>query len=157
MAWHHRVIGRVARAAWRMTKPRTIGVRVLLLDEQDRVALVRHSYTDLWYLPGGGVKKGESTKAALLRELREEIAVENAVIERVLGVYHSRREHKDDHIVIFVARIASAAGGTLKRADPMEIEQAEWFALDTLPATLSPATGRRIEEYRAGRSGAGDW
>lgn len=73
MALHHRLIGKAARIYWRLTKPRTIGVRAVLLDSDDRVALVRHTYTDQWYLPGGGVKKGESMEAALRRELEEEL------------------------------------------------------------------------------------
>ncbi len=157
MAWYHQVIGKIARVAWRITRPRTLGVRAVLLDEDERVALVRHTYVDQWYLPGGGVKKGESTEAALHRELEEEVAVTDATIERVLGVYHSRREGKDDHIVIYVARVLSAAGNNMRRADLMEIEQAEWFPLDQLPTSTSPATRRRIAEYRAGLSGAGEW
>ena len=157
MAWQHRVVGKAARAVWRITKPRTIGVRAVLLDQDNRIALVRHTYTDQWYLPGGGVKKGESTAAAIARELAEEVAIENASIERVLGVYYSKRESKDDHIVIFVARAGSPSGDRLQRADLMEIEEAEWFALDKLPASTSPATARRIAEYRAGASGMGDW
>ena len=58
------------------------------------MALVRHTYTDGWYLPGGGVKKGESFETALHRELKEEVALSNAKIERVLGIYHSRRDRQ---------------------------------------------------------------
>jgi ADP-ribose pyrophosphatase YjhB (NUDIX family) len=155
MALHHRLIGKAARLVWRVTKPRTIGVRAVLLDGAGRVALVRHTYTDAWYLPGGGVKKGEGIAAALVRELAEEVAVTDVVIERVLGVYHSRAEGKDDHIVIFVAR--APAGAALRRADAMEIERAEWFALDALPDGTSPATARRIAEYWEGVTGSGAW
>lgn len=157
MAWHHRIIGQVARVTWRIIKPRTIGVRAVLLDQDDQIALVRHTYTDQWYLPGGGVKKGESTKAAIVRELGEEVAIEDPKIERVLGVYHSKRESKDDHIVVFVARTGTTSDKRLRRADLMEIEEADWFELDRLPASTSPATARRIAEYRAGASGVGDW
>ncbi|MDP1028418.1 NUDIX domain-containing protein [Sphingomonas sp. KR1UV-12] len=156
MALHHRLIGRAARLVWRVTRPRTIGVRAVLLDQDDRVALVRHTYTDAWYLPGGGVKKGESVEAALFRELREEVAVADAAIERVLGIYHSRAEGKDDHVVIYVCRTRSR-GDDLARADLMEIAQAGWFPLDTLPASLSAATGRRVAEYRRGATGSGAW
>lgn len=152
---HHRMIGGAARLVWRIGKPRTIGVRALLLDRDERVALVRHTYVDQWYLPGGGVKKGESISAALVRELAEEVAIADSVIERVLGVYHSRRESKDDHIVIFVVR--TAASGALARADLREIEQAGWFPLDDLPEATSPATRRRIAEYRQGATGTGAW
>ena len=155
MGVRHRLIGTVARLAWRIGKPRTIGVRALLLDRDGRVALVRHTYADHWYLPGGGVKKGESTVAALTRELAEEVAIADPVIERVLGVYHSRQESKDDHIVIFVVR--TAASGVLVRSDLREIEQAAWFPLDELPETTSPATRRRIAEYRQGATGTEAW
>ena len=156
MALHHRLLGKAARLVWRIAKPRTIGVRAVVLDQDERIALVRHTYTDHWYLPGGGVKKGESVKAALLRELEEEVAITDPTIERVLGVYHSRHEGKDDHIVIFVARTASQAG-VLERADLMEIEKADWFSLDKLPDSTSAGTARRIAEYRQGVTGAGAW
>uniref|UniRef100_UPI000ADAEDDE NUDIX domain-containing protein n=1 Tax=Sphingomonas pruni TaxID=40683 RepID=UPI000ADAEDDE len=65
MAWTHRLAGKAARIVWRITRPRTIGVRAILRDRDGRIALVRHTYLDHWYLPGGGVKKGESIDAAL--------------------------------------------------------------------------------------------
>jgi ADP-ribose pyrophosphatase YjhB (NUDIX family) len=157
MSWHHRLIHRAARLYWRVRQPRTLGVRALVLDEKDRVALVRHTYTDQWYLPGGGVKKGESFETALLRELREEVALNNARIERVLGVYHSRHEAKVDHIVIFAVRVADSAAENLRPVDAMEIEDVRWFAMDGMPETASPATKRRLAEYQAGIVGLGAW
>jgi ADP-ribose pyrophosphatase YjhB (NUDIX family) len=157
MALAHRLIGKAARIIWRITKPRTVGVRAILLDPHGRIALVRHTYADQWYLPGGGVKKGESIDAALFRELAEEVGITDPRIERVLGVYHSRREGKDDHIVIFVAHAAPDTSSTLRHTDVAEIGEAGWFAPDSLPASLSPATARRIAEYRQGVTGFGAW
>lgn len=157
MAWHHRLIGKAARFYWRLRRPRTLGVRAVVVDRHDRIALVRHTYADSWYLPGGGVKKGESFEAALRRELAEEVALSDARIERILGVYHSRREAKDDHVVVFVVRVGSDPAARLQKADPMEIEEAGWFSLDAMPEGVSAATGRRIAEYRAGAVGWGQW
>jgi ADP-ribose pyrophosphatase YjhB (NUDIX family) len=157
MALHHRLIGKAARLYWSVLRPRTIGVRALVADSEDRIFLVRHTYAESSYLPGGGVKKGESCEAALRRELREEIALADYAVERMLGIYHSRREGKDDHVVLFVVRVEADAASGLREADQFEIAEAGWFALDDLPKTVSPATGRRIAEYRAGALGLGDW
>lgn len=157
MAFHHRLASRIAGLYWRLRRPRTLGVRAVVLDPQDRVALVRHTYTPQWYLPGGGVKKGESFEAAMVRELMEEVALSDPAIERILGVYHSRREGKDDHIVVFAVRVATTPSNELQAADAMEIEAARWFPLDALPADASPATLRRIAEYRSGALGLGVW
>jgi ADP-ribose pyrophosphatase YjhB (NUDIX family) len=153
MALAHRLLARAARLWWRVRRPRTIGVRGLVVDGAGRIALVRHTYRPYWYLPGGGVKTGESIDRALLRELREEVALADARIDGVLGVYHSRAEYKDDHVVVLTAR----SSAPVIAADALEIAEAGWFALDALPADLSPATARRIEEFRERRLGLGDW
>ena len=150
MALGHRLIGKGARLYWRIMRPRTLGVRAVAVDEQGRIALVRHTYGDHWCLPGGGVKKKESYARALARELEEEIALRDFAIERLLGVYHSLRGAKDDHIVVYVVR---AAGSAIRRADLMEIADAGWFAPDALPDGVSAATLRRIQEYRDGAIG----
>ena len=109
-----------------------------------------------WLLPGGGVKKSESFAVALAREVREEIGLEDVRLERVLGVYRSAAEGKDDHVVVFVVRTAEPTAA-IRAADALEIEAAGWFALDALPEDISPASARRIGEYRRGEVGVGDW
>lgn len=157
MALFHRLVDKVAHVYWRVRKPRTLGVRAVVVDQNNRIALVRHTYTDQWYLPGGGVNKAESFAAALLRELKEEIALTEPRIERVLGVYHSRKEAKDDHIVIFLVRVEIGPTAQLQKGDLMEVEEAGWFSLDDLPPGVSAATRRRIAEFRAGTVGLGAW
>jgi ADP-ribose pyrophosphatase YjhB (NUDIX family) len=155
MALRHRLLGKLAKLYWRTTRPRTLGVRAIVLDSTDRIALVRHTYMEHWYIPGGGVKKKESFSTGLARELREEVSITEFAIERVLGIYHSRNEAKDDHVVVYVVRVSDPLA--MAKADPMEIEAAEWFPLDALPEGVSPATARRIAEYRAGTIGTGTW
>ena len=154
MALAHRLIGRAARLWWTIRRPRTLGVRALVLDGADRVALVKHTYRPNWYLPGGGVNKRESFAKALARELREEIGLTDFRLDRVLGVYRNGGEGKDDHVVIFVVRTERT---DIRAADALEIEEARWFALDALPADISPASLRRIDEWRSGEVGLGDW
>lgn len=156
MAWYHRVAGTAVRNFRRLRGTTTLGVRGLVLDRDDRVALVLHTYLDGWYLPGGGVQRRESYERALARELREEIGLDAFHIERVLGVYHDTLTLKDDHVVTYVVR-TDAAAPPLATTDPFEIQTVGWFALDDLPDDLSPATARRIAEFRAGVTGGGAW
>ena len=155
VAWRYRIAGRAMRLYWRVVRPRTFGVRALLLDPAGRIALVRHHYVGGWYLPGGGVDKRESGEEAIRRELLEEVALAEVAITGVLGVYHNRVEAKDDHVIVFTAAVADPR--LLRAADPREIAEAAWFAPDALPEGTSPATRRRIGEFLDGRQGHGTW
>lgn len=148
----HRLLATGARLWWRIRRPRSLGVRVLVHDAAERVLLVRHTYVAQWHLPGGGVKKWEATQDAAVREAREETGVA-VTIERLMGVYHNRLEFKDDQVVVYVAR---ADGAAALRGDGFEIAEAAWFALKALP-DVSAATRRRLADYAAGGAAFGKW
>jgi TDG/mug DNA glycosylase family protein len=65
-----------ALRAWVDEEPgRRRAVRALVVDERDRVLLLRWERklgSSFWVTPGGGVEAGENDRQALLRELREE-------------------------------------------------------------------------------------
>jgi ADP-ribose pyrophosphatase YjhB (NUDIX family) len=132
---------------WRLRKPLTLGARAIVTDERNRVLLVRHTYLHGWYLPGGGVEKGESCYAAIRRELQEECAIE-PVEMRLCHLYYSEREGKRDHIALFyVSRFRRLEG---RRVDP-EVAEMRFFDRADLPADTSPATRRRLNEFYTGQ------
>jgi 8-oxo-dGTP pyrophosphatase MutT (NUDIX family) len=120
----------------------TIGVRMLLLNKDEEVLLVKHTYQKGWYTIGGGVESKETPMGAMLRELKEEVGVTLTSKLKLFSVYYSRNEKRDDYIIFYIGR-----GGIQEKADSPEIAEQQWFALDKLPDDISPATKRRIQEY----------
>ncbi|MGZ6315935.1 MAG: NUDIX domain-containing protein, partial [Anaerolineales bacterium] len=53
-------------------RPTTLGVRVMMIRE-GHVVLVRQPYVAGWFMPGGGIKRGETFEAAARREAAEEV------------------------------------------------------------------------------------
>ncbi len=155
--WARRRIARgvqqVLRLYWRVARPRTRGVRAIVLcDEGRSVLLVKHTYTRDWYLPGGGVGRGEELEAAMLRELREELGIVEVRELRRLGTYENEREFKRDAVTLFV--LSASWGG---RRQAAEIEEAKIYPLSQLPPGTSPATRRRISEFRGEQPVSGRW
>ncbi len=128
-------------------RPMTLGVRGLVVDAQNRVLLVRHTYVSGFYLPGGGVESGETLMQALARELEEEGGVHLLGAPSLHGVYLNRQASSRDHVALFVVRHFRSNG--LRRPD-YEIAEAAFFALDDLPVDATPATRARLAEVFAG-------
>lgn len=137
----------ISKAYWKIKKPRTLGIRAMIFDEnKEKILLVKHTYIDGWFLPGGGVKKFEKPLDALKRELREELGFSLESSE-LFGVYSNFAESKSDTIIVMIC----TGDMSVKSADK-EIEEARFFELSKLPNDISGGTKRRIEEYTAGKS-----
>ena len=105
-----RVRYRLARLWWSIAKPITVGVRVLLIQE-GKLLLVRHTYQDAWYLVGGRVEGGETLEQAIRREAKEEVGAELGSLT-LLGVYTNFNEGKSDHVIVFVCTDFALSGVT---------------------------------------------
>lgn len=125
-------------------RPLTFGVRTMLVRE-GQVLLVRQTYMDGWFLPGGRIEKGETLEQAARREAREEVQAEIKTLS-LLGVYSNFKEWKSDHNILFLSEDFTLGGG-----HDDEIAEARFFALDALPAGLWPGHRKRIQEYRRDR------
>ncbi len=154
MSWNWRDPAlRVLVLWWRLTRPRTVGVRGIVTDDEGRILFVRHGYgARTWYLPGGGSSGSETADEALVREMREETGVQ-VEVTRLVGVYLWMVAYKRDHIFVFACR---RLGGEM-RADGTEISAAGWYPLDALPEPLTPGTRAVLEHWRTGYTGYGRW
>lgn len=130
----------------RIFKWRTTGVRAILLNGE-HIALVRPRYSEYWMLPGGGVNRGERPEEAILREIREETGIRVTDPPKLFGQYSQQTHGVSD--VVFVYACLTVA----EPACPfwsLEIREARFFPMTSLPLLIYPSTRRRIEEFNAG-------
>ena len=68
---------------------------VLVRDEAGRVLLLRRTDNDLWTIPTGGLKKGETIRECAARECREETGID-IEITGLVGVFST-----PDHVIVY--------------------------------------------------------
>jgi ADP-ribose pyrophosphatase YjhB (NUDIX family) len=142
-----RLILRFFHLFFLLTRPMTLGVRAIVIDDQDRIFLVRHTYIPGWHLPGGGVEAGETFVASLARELAEEGHIVMEEIPRLHGVFFNKAISRRDHVAVYVLRRFRQ---TAPRLPDREIAEAGFFARDALPGGVSRATLARLAEVLDG-------
>jgi 8-oxo-dGTP pyrophosphatase MutT (NUDIX family) len=132
----------------------TLGVRGVVVDGEGRVLLLRHTYTQGWHFPGGGVEKGETAQQALLRELLEEAGIETTVAEmRLVSVHANSRFFPNDHVLVY--RIDQ-----WRQVEPTQKgEIAEWGFYSSLspPEGITAGTQRRLDELFGGQAVSPHW
>jgi 8-oxo-dGTP pyrophosphatase MutT (NUDIX family) len=138
-----RALYRIRLVYRRLALPLTLGVRCIVVREDGRVLMVRHTYLPGWYLPGGGVDRGETIEAAIARELDEEVGITPLERPQLFHAYSNFREHKSDHIVLFSLRRF-----TIEPRPNHEIAEHGFFDPSVPPAGTSEATLRRLVEWR---------
>jgi 8-oxo-dGTP pyrophosphatase MutT (NUDIX family) len=128
---------------WRFARGMTLGVRAVVLDGDNRVFLVKHSYVAGWHLPGGGVEVGETFRDALQRELMEEGRIGITGEIELHGVFLNRHVSRRDHVAVYVIRQFRQD----RAPEPnREIIATGFFAANDLPPGTTDGTRRRIAE-----------
>lgn len=148
----HRLGLRIAyrlRHRWRRWRKVPIeGCNIILSDLQGSILLLRHSYgPDRWYLPGGGVDRGEDPLGAAQRELREELGLEVARLQEV-GTIQSEIS-SSPHVM----HLYAATTDRQPRPDQREVVEARFYPLHSLPEPMGRSTRQALEKWRAFRSG----
>ena len=148
------LVRRIFHLYWWIVRGMTLGVRGVVLDQNERVFLVKHSYVTGWHLPGGGVEVGESFVEALRRELWEEGRIEMAEEPVLHGLFFNSHVSRRDHVAVYVVR--------KYRQDRLpapnhEIVACGFFEITALPPDTTAGTRLRISEVVEGRAPIETW
>lgn len=132
----------IRKIYWYITRPITVGVRAIILNKDDQVLLLRHTYMPGWYLPGGGADRKEILTDAIKRELHEELGMTSVKIDGFLGMYTNLSELKTDHIAVFIIKEYQME----ENSNP-EIAEARFFDVHDLPGDISRGSKKRVMEF----------
>ena len=100
--------------------------------QDNRILLVKRKFPpfqDHWALPGGFVEYGETTEAAVMREISEETGLYTTV-KKLMGVYSDPKRDPRGHTITIVYSLC-ISDGTLKSGD--DADDAAFFELQHLP------------------------
>ncbi|MCK1423229.1 NUDIX domain-containing protein [Bradyrhizobium sp. 180] len=148
------LLRRLFHAYFLLVRGMTLGVRAVVLDAENRVFLVRHSYVTGWYLPGGGVDFGETMAQALRRELKEEGDIDLTGDAMLHGIFLNSHVSRRDHVAVYVVRQFSQD----RLPGPnREIVECGFFAITALPEGTTPGTRLRIAEVLDGKPLIATW
>jgi 8-oxo-dGTP pyrophosphatase MutT (NUDIX family) len=145
---------RIFHLYWRFARGMTLGVRAVVLDRDNRVFLVQHSYVSGWHLPGGGVEVGETFGDALRRELVEEGRIEVLGEPALHGLFLNSHVSRRDHVAVYLIRNFSQ--DRLPEAN-REIIACGFFEANALPAETTQGTRLRIAEVLESKEPISTW
>ena len=129
-----------------------------LLRRRERILLCKQEKPgkEYWLLPGGGVEAGESLIAALHRELREEVGIDDelpfegpvAIVDSIAPQSSLRQKH-----VVHIIFAGDLGGRNLERVTSADaaVRGHRLFSLDELDdVVLHPPIQRFLRRWRPG-------
>jgi phosphoglycolate phosphatase len=125
-------------------------VGALVFNRAGQVLMVRtQKWSNLWGIPGGKIKFGETSLKALRRELKEETNLAVADIRFVLvqDCIHSKEFHRDAHFILLNYTCRVRGKGAVRLND--EAQEFRWLSMDeALSIELNQPTRVLLQEVR---------
>ena len=118
-----------------------VGSAVLVLDNQNRLLMMKRSDNGNWGVPGGAMELGETTEETARRELFEEAGLEVGEL-KLFGVFsgkelYYRYPSGEEVYNVSIVYLANGGNGIIKLSDG-EHNDFRYFDIARLPENISP-------------------
>jgi len=130
---------------FRLRRGLTLGVRCIIVSDAKEILLIKHSYTDGWHLPGGGVEENESIQEALLREISEECNIRLQNEHYLLSVHYNYSVSQRDHVITFVSEDWKWLGNDSEKS--FEVTDMQFFPINSLPVDLDQEASTCVQNW----------
>lgn len=127
-----------------------VGAGILILDEQNRLLLLKRRDNHCWGFPGGAAEPGEVIEEAARRETREEANLEIGEMS-LLGVFsgpelYYKYPNGDEVYNVTIAYLSHDWRGEIELND--EHTEWRWFGAHEMPENISPPITPVIEQFK---------
>lgn len=133
----------------------TVGAICVIHRDDGAQLLVRQAYRDGWGLPGGLIKRGETTADCARREVYEEVSLRIDVVGEPSVVVDPAAQRVD---IVYRAKVLSPEEAAAAVPSSPEIDELGWFPPDELPKlqheTISALAARARSERDTGPAGS---
>lgn len=127
-----------------------VGAAILVVDQNNRLLMMKRSDNDCWGIPGGSIEPGEVVEHAAKREALEETNLEIGEIS-LFGVfsgsalYYKYPNGDEVHNVIIVYSSHNWCGEIILTDEHTEWR---WFSAHEIPENISPPIKPVIEQFK---------
>jgi len=132
-----------------------VGAAILIVDEQNRLLLMKRSDSGCWGPPGGATEPGEVVDEAARREAFEETGLQVRGVS-LFGVFsgpelYYKYPNGDEVYNVTIVYLSSDFSGAVQ----LNHEHAEWrwLTIDEIPENISPPIKPVIKKYKESTPG----
>lgn len=128
-----------------------VRVRVLVINEEKEVLLVRNWLGhQMWTLPGGGIKKGETPAEAAAREVHEETGLRLPADQlHELGIFPNDSNAKYTYTTACYTIDVAKREPYVAKYRRLEMLDMSWFPIQQLPKDISSTVEKALELHKS--------